>query len=279
MQPGHLLLILGGFCRLFGRAADNADLAVQRCLKAAQATLEGPTGTTAICIIIFPIFGLLGQRLRHWQQQLAKWHAAKAAEKVHFSDMVIPGSDVQTYSSHQSVPMLLSSGMMPQTPTPQYQEERKPQGPGRARHVSGAGAPGAPGAPPVRRGTMRSSGGRVMTPPRPRRLQLELGEDEDGEFSTEGHEADLTRGRPSFDPAKGATATASELPLLQLLNHPDFEVLRRVRHLGDKTAQQIMSFRRRQGDLKTVSDLHTKVGLKEVLVKKVLKEYHVASER
>lgn len=37
-----------------------------------------------------------------------------------------------------------------------------------------------------------------------------------------------------------------------------------------------MSFRRRQGDLKTVSDLHTKVGLKEVLVKKVLKEYHVS---
>lgn len=68
----------------------------------------------------------------------------------------------------------------------------------------------------------------------------------------------------------------SEVPLLQLLNHPDFEVLRRVRHLGDKTAQQIMSFRRRQGDLKTVSDLHTKVGLKEVLVKKVLKEYHVS---
>lgn len=272
VQPGHLLLILGGFCRLFGRAADNADLAVQRCLKAAQATLEGPTGTTAICIIIFPIFGLLGQRLRSWQQRLAKWQAAKAAEKVHFSDMVIPGFDVQTCSSHQSVPMLLSSGMMPQTPTPQYQEERKPHGPGRAaRHVvHGAGAP------PARRGTMRS-GGRVMTPPRPRRLQLDqLGEDEDGEFSTDGHEADLTRGGPSFDAAKGVTATASEVPLLQLLNHPDFEVLRRVRHLGDKTAQQIMSFRRRQGDLKTVSDLHTKVGLKEVLVKKVLKEYHVS---
>ncbi|CAL1141186.1 unnamed protein product [Cladocopium goreaui] len=184
VQPGHLLLILGGFCRLFGRAADNADLAVQRCLKAAQATLEGPTGTTAICIIIFPIFGLLGQRLRSWQQRLAKWQAAKAAEKVHFSDMVIPGFDVQTCSSHQSVPMLLSSGMMPQTPTPQYQEERKPHGPGRAaRHVvHGAGAP------PARRGTMRS-GGRVMTPPRPRRLQLDqLGEDEDGEFSTDGHE-------------------------------------------------------------------------------------------
>eukprot|EP00435_Cladocopium_sp_Y103_P021581 s899_g5.t1 len=73
----------------------------------------------------------------------------------------------------------------------------------------------------------------------------------------------------------GKATIRSELPLLQLLNHPDFEVLRRVRHLGDKTAQQIMSFRRRQGDLKTVSDLHTKVGLREVLVKKVLKEYRV----
>eukprot|EP00913_Durusdinium_trenchii_P028020 g26271.t1 len=65
----------------------------------------------------------------------------------------------------------------------------------------------------------------------------------------------------------------SERALLRLLNHQDFEVVRRIRCLGDRSAEQIMDFRQRQGDLQSVRELASRVGLKETLVKKLLKEY------
>jgi len=168
VQPNHILLILSGFCRIVGRAADNADLAVQRCLRAAQGTVEGPKGSMAICIIIFPIFGLLGQKLRSWRLELARWQAAEAAHKVRFSDLVMQQCDDAGASSHQRLPMLLSSGMMPQTPTPQEK---------------------LPLPKPAGRDRAARRGARVITPPRPRRLRLEqLAREMDDEAQHYGRE-------------------------------------------------------------------------------------------
>jgi len=172
VQPNHILLILSGFCRIVGRAADNADLAVQRCLRAAQGTVEGPKGSMAICIIIFPIFGLLGQKLRSWRLELARWQAAEAAHKVRFSDLVMQQCDDAGASSHQRLPMLLSSGMMPQTPTPQ-EKLPLPKPAGREHRAA--------------RSTR--GGHRVITPPRPRRLRLEqLAREMDDEAQQYGRE-------------------------------------------------------------------------------------------
>ncbi|CAK9118707.1 unnamed protein product, partial [Durusdinium trenchii] len=146
----HVLVILGGVCRLLGRAADQADATVQRCLHAAQATLEGPTGGGA-WILLVPIgLGLLGQHLRScFVQRWEKLQELKAAEKVSYADLVFPDCHDFVTSGPHPVPMLVSSGLMPESPdSPQVCEMLE--------------LPPARGRTEARR--------RAMTPPRPRSL-------------------------------------------------------------------------------------------------------------
>eukprot|EP00931_Biecheleriopsis_adriatica_P056715 TRINITY_DN33624_c0_g1_i1.p1 TRINITY_DN33624_c0_g1~~TRINITY_DN33624_c0_g1_i1.p1 ORF type:complete len:548 (-),score=89.37 TRINITY_DN33624_c0_g1_i1:3-1646(-) len=75
------------------------------------------------------------------------------------------------------------------------------------------------------------------------------------------------------------TKGSLECQVLKLLNHPDIEVIKKVRFIGEKTAAQIQNYRYREGDLAHVSDLWSKVGLKEGLVNKVLREYSLPELR
>jgi len=65
----------------------------------------------------------------------------------------------------------------------------------------------------------------------------------------------------------------TEMELLSLLNDPDVEVIKRVRHIGDKSAVQIANYCQREGEIMSVAELATKVGLKDRVVKSVLKDY------
>lgn len=253
----HVLVILGGVCRLLGRAADQADATVQRCLHAAQATLEGPTGGGA-WILLVPIgLGLLGQHLRScFVQRWEKLQELKAAEKVSYADLVFPDCHDFVTSGPHPVPMLVSSGLMPESPdSPQVCEMLE--------------LPPARGRTEARR--------RAMTPPRPRSLLPVFKARHEDDHSSDpeqevpphvSHWRELEKIKKEIEhlhakaqsPRQGARA-ASERALLRLLNHQDFEVVRRIRCLGDRSAEQIMDFRQRQGDLQSVRELASRVGV------------------
>jgi len=65
----------------------------------------------------------------------------------------------------------------------------------------------------------------------------------------------------------------TEMELLSLLNDPDVEVIKRVKHIGDKSAVQIASYCQREGEIMSIAELASKVGLKDRVVKSVLKDY------
>ncbi|CAJ1368125.1 unnamed protein product [Effrenium voratum] len=175
--PGHFLLLLGGVCRVLGRAADNADLAVARCFKAAKATLEGPSGSLAVCLLIFPVFGLLGQRLRAWQRQVASWQVSSKT-----IDLILP-REQSGYSTAGALPTLCSAGMMPlDSPDWHAQAEanspESPEGLGcvptphrRMRAMTPPRRRHAPPAKDVEEGTLKAS----PAPPRVSVRQREAG--------------------------------------------------------------------------------------------------------
>merc|ERR1712014_141470 len=65
----------------------------------------------------------------------------------------------------------------------------------------------------------------------------------------------------------------AEIDLLNDLNHPDVEVVKSVRCIGAVSAAQILQYRHREGDLQRVSELASKVGLKDGLVRKLQAMY------
>lgn len=73
-----------------------------------------------------------------------------------------------------------------------------------------------------------------------------------------------------------ATAPAIERQVLRCLNHPNVEVVKQVKHIGEKSACHILEYRQREGDLVRVGDLASKVGLKDSLVRQVLRDYGLA---
>eukprot|EP00933_Yihiella_yeosuensis_P007517 TRINITY_DN112593_c0_g1_i1.p1 TRINITY_DN112593_c0_g1~~TRINITY_DN112593_c0_g1_i1.p1 ORF type:complete len:574 (-),score=81.16 TRINITY_DN112593_c0_g1_i1:81-1802(-) len=80
---------------------------------------------------------------------------------------------------------------------------------------------------------------------------------------------------PSLDSGFSVSVSTTEMEILQFLNHPDVEVVKQVKHVGEKSAQQIVYYCQREGDLERVSDLASKVGLKEGIVRQIMTSYRL----